>query len=126
MPTAQKPMRRRMTKAEILATASKIFGSSIKWINWLGTPKDHRFVTQCESNISFTGADFFAKFKTYNLDVFVWYREKVTDADYETEQKFEDSVREMGNFTKECGYNNADNLFYSHYVFELKEEMPSF
>lgn len=121
-----KPMRRRLTKAEILETAEKTFGSTIKWINWIGVPKDHRFVTQCESDINFSGADFYAQYKDFTLDVFVWYRGQVTDADFETEKRFENKVREMGEFTKECGYNNADSLFYAHYMFRLKEEMQIF
>jgi hypothetical protein len=118
--------RERLTKAEILERAKSVFNSSIRWINWIGAPKAHNFVTECESNIRFDGADFYAKYKSYTLDVFVWYREKVTADDLLLERKFEDKVREMGSFEKECGYNNADNLFYSHYMFTLKEEMPTF
>lgn len=120
------PKRERLTKAEILDRASRVFDSSIRWINWIGAPKAHRFVTECESNIIFEGADFYAHYKNFTLDIFVWYRDKVSADDLLLEQKFEDKVREMGTFSKECGYNSADTLFYSHYMFTLREEMPTF
>lgn len=115
-----------MTKTEILETALDIFKSKVSWLNWIGVPNKHRFLTQCESNISFSGADWYAQFKDFTLDLFVWYKDKVTDDDTTDELKFEYAVRSMGEFTKEHGYNNADNLFYTHYMFRLKEEMPEF
>lgn len=118
--------RARLTKTEILDRATSVFKSQSRWLNWIGVPNKHCFITDCESNIVFEGADFYAKFKNFTYDIFVWYKEKVTADDFIAEQKFEDSVREMGSFTKEHGYNNADSLFYTHYMFTLKEEMPTF
>lgn len=115
-----------MTKDEILETASDIFKSKIAWVNWIGVPPKHRFMTQCESNVRFTGADYLAQLKDYTLDIFVWYKDKVTDADFLDEQKFEDAVRCMGEFSKEYGYNNSDMLFYAHYMFSMSESMPEF
>ena len=115
-----------MTKQEILDKASEIFKSKISWVNWIGVPAKHRFLTQCESNVKFSGADYFAQYKDYTLDIFVWYKDKVTDSDFTDEQKFEDAVRCMGDFAKEYGYQNADTLFYAHYMFSMNELMPEF
>ena len=87
---------KRLTEGEILEIASSVFNKKAEWINWIATPKAHRFLTYVESNIRFYGADFYAQKKKYILDVFIHYRSKVTDEDKQAERIFEHKVSEMG------------------------------
>ena len=118
--------RRRFSKQEILDKTSVAFGTTPKWHSYVAVPNAHRFATYFEENISFSGADFFAQFKEYDLIISIFYRNEMLADDFKKELVFEDLMRPMGHFSKNCGYtDNKDKLYYTQYIFNLKEPIPT-
>ena len=112
----------KLTKQEILDTATRVFGKEPRWFAFLAMPKAHKCLTYREHDMEFFGADYYATRKNYDLELRVFYREDMLPEDRDMERAFESAVRNAGSFTKDTGYNADEKMFYTLYTFNVEEE----
>lgn len=91
------------------------------WHSFVKLPPEHAFITYDIPNAEFSGGDDYMCFRLVTMTVSFFYKDVKTNNDFEIEKEFEDSVRFMGKFTKNSGYDNGNSLFYSTYTFNFGE-----
>ncbi|MCM1525563.1 MAG: hypothetical protein NC120_14045 [Ruminococcus sp.] len=111
-----------MTKDEIINAAEELFGT-LQWHSYRAVPSRHFFGTYNISEKKFDGADICAFYVRYTLDVTFFYRENKHPEDFERETKFENAVRECGEFSCDMSYDSGNDLFYTQYHFDTCEEL---
>ncbi|UKI15960.1 MAG: hypothetical protein L6V87_09705 [Ruminococcus sp.] len=72
---------------------------------------------------TFDGADEMAFYRHYPLEITFFYRESKQKSDFEGEKKFEAAAAGAGEFSCTMGYDSANNLFYTQYVFDITEHI---
>ena len=111
-----------MTFEEILE-AAKAVTKRMEWHSFRAVPGDHCFGTYNIPKKNFDGADKMAFYKHFPLDITFFYREGKLKSDFESEETFEQAVREAGEYSCVSGYDSEHNLFYTQYTFELTERI---
>lgn len=110
-----------MIMYNMVLDAVKALDLPTQWHSFVKISPDHAFVTYDTPVINFDGGDGYACFKYITMTVMLFFKDVKTNNDFETEKEFEDSVRFVGKFTKNSGYDNGNSLFYSTYTFDFGE-----
>lgn len=111
-----------MNRNEIIDTVAQLVGKgNITYHSFINIPAAHCFATWFVPSVSFDGADLMASEKNITLEIHFFYKKFYSEADIQHEEDFEDAVRECGRFTKSCGYDNSNELFFTTYTFNLHE-----
>lgn len=99
------------------------FKVRLEWHSYRAVPSAHCFATWNIPRSEFDGADEMVFQKHYPLEVTFFYRENKTEGDFSLENKFEQAVREAGDFTAVYDYDSERDLFYTQYVFRFTEDI---
>lgn len=97
-------------------------GIKTAWHSFKNIPADHCYGTYFVPQMRFDGSDERAEYYDYSVQAALFFKDFYDPVnDGETEEVFEESLREYPKFTKTSGYDAEHDQFYTLYNFEFKE-----